>query len=180
MDTIESEYKLFEQIEVEQYLLKESGNFPNNHNLPLLVYRKAITLSKEDYASKYEETFMDNSWGGTWIDGVHSYHHYHSRAHEVLGIYKGNATIQFGGPEGVIVKVTSGDIVIIPAGVAHKSVESSIDFSCVGAYPKGQQFDMNYGKEGERPGTDINISRVGLPELDPVFGESGPLLKMWS
>jgi uncharacterized protein YjlB len=29
---------------------------------------------------------------------------------------------------------------------------------------------MQYGKPGERPDTDRNIARVGLPAADPVHG----------
>jgi uncharacterized protein YjlB len=50
----------------------------------------------------------------------------------------------------------------------------------VGAYPKGQEnYDMNYGKEGERPQTDKNIANVPRPDTDPVYGSEGPLLKKW-
>ena len=73
----------------------------------------------------------------------------------------------------------SGDVIIIPAGVAHKNVGSSSDFRCVGAYPLGQSWDMNYGKPGERPQADQNITKVPLPESDPVYGIDGPLVKSW-
>jgi uncharacterized protein YjlB len=39
-----------------------------------------------------------------------------------------------------------GDVLLIPAGVAHKNVGASIDFKCVGAYPGGKEFDINLGK----------------------------------
>jgi uncharacterized protein YjlB len=38
---------------------------------------------------------------------------------------------------------------------------------------------MNYGKPGERPRVDENISRLALPSTDPVFGKTGPLLDHW-
>jgi uncharacterized protein YjlB len=97
-----------------------------------------------------------------------------------LGIYKGKATVQFGGPGGYIVDVSTGDVVIIPAGIAHKNLGSSSDFVCVGGYPIGQDYDMNYGKDGERPGTDNRIKQVGFPQADPVFGTSGGLIEYWS
>ena len=73
----------------------------------------------------------------------------------------------------------NGDVIIIPAGVAHKNLGSSGDFRCVGAYPPGQDWDMNYGKAGERPAADENIANVPLPVADPVFGFEGPLMKNW-
>ena len=43
----------------------------------------------------------------------------------------------------------------------------------------GKTYDMNFGKEGERPRVDENIARVSLPPTDPVFGEDGPLTEYW-
>ena len=107
------------------------------------------------------------------------YHHYHSTAHEVLGIFRGHATVQFGGEQGVVWSVGTGDVVIIPAGVAHKNVACSRDFCAVGAYPAGQQPDRCYGKPGERPQADANIAQVPLPQADPVSGEHGALMTQW-
>ena len=72
-----------------------------------------------------------------------------------------------------------GDVVIIPAGVAHKNLGSTGDFGVVGAYPQRQIPDMNYGRPGERPRTDSNIRRIALPKADPVFGLAGPLMEKW-
>ncbi|KAK9825331.1 hypothetical protein WJX74_010061 [Apatococcus lobatus] len=45
----------------------------------------------------------------------------------------------FGGDDQVSVQeqVTAGDVLVIPAGVAHKQVKSSGGFTMVGAYPVG-------------------------------------------
>ncbi len=88
--------------------------------------------------------------------------------------------MQFGGATGVLVTVKAGDVIIIPAGVAHRNVGSSHDFGVVGAYPAGQNWDMNYGKANERPEVDKNIARVPLPHKDPIFGAGGPLIQHWS
>jgi len=77
-------------------------------------------------------------------------------------------------------EVQAGDVAVVPAGVAHKRLHSSGDFSVVGAYPVGQTWDMCYGREGERPGTDQVIAAVPLPYADPVHGRQGPLLQLWS
>jgi uncharacterized protein YjlB len=111
---------------------------------------------------------------------VFGYHHYHSTAHEVLGIFRGHATVQFGGEQGVVLSVEKGDVVIIPAGVAHKNLECSRDFRAVGAYPDGQRPDTRYGKPGERPQVDSNIAQVPLPQADPVFGKQGELMTQWA
>ncbi len=108
--------------------LEDDGTFPNNPSHSLVLYKKAIKFSEGKGADIIEEIFHGNKWGGSWRNGIYPFHHYHSTAHEVLGIYKGNARVQFGGEEGPIMVVGAGDVVIIPAGVAHKNINSSHDF----------------------------------------------------
>jgi uncharacterized protein YjlB len=162
---------------MERVFLKDTGRFPNNEKLPLLLYKDVLELSEG--ASSVEGLFHKNSWLNSWRDGVYGVHHYHSTAHEVLGVYNGSAEVQFGGDEGIRRTLEKGDVVVIPAGVAHKKLKSSAGFGVVGAYPDGQMWDMNYGNDGERPGTDRNISRVANPENDPVYGKGGPLIELW-
>ena len=125
--------------------LKDDGTFPNNADLPTLIYQGALDVSKDDLEATVEEVFRANRWGGCWHNGIYTYHHYHSTAHEVLVIYSGEVKVQLGGPEGITLSAYPGDVIIIPAGVAHKNLGSSADFACVGAYPPGQTYDMNYG-----------------------------------
>ena len=98
----------------------------------------------------------------------------------MLGIYTGIARIQVGGHEGPQINVGVGDVLLIPAGVAHKSSESSDDFKCVGAYPPGQHYDINYGEVEERPKADQNIRKVPLPKSDPVYGLKGGVTDHWT
>jgi uncharacterized protein YjlB len=161
------------------HVLMDDGTFPNSR-LPLVVFQGAlVVLSGREPARRIEEVFLRNGWGGGWRNGIYHYHHYHSTAHEALGVYRGAATVQLGGPDGVTMEVRSGDVIIIPAGVAHKNLDQSQDFAVVGVYPPRQQPDMNYGRSGERPGTDRRIARVALPEYDPVYGADGPLVRLW-
>jgi uncharacterized protein YjlB len=161
------------------HLLTDDGIFPNNATLPLIVYSQAVTLPTRDAAAVFETMFEAHQWGNGWRNGIYGVHHYHSTAHEVLGIFRGQATVQCGGEHGVILQVQRGDVVVIPAGVAHKNLGSSGDFGVVGAYPWGQRWDTCYGKAGERPRTDDNIARVALPQADPVYGAPGPLMQSW-
>jgi uncharacterized protein YjlB len=39
---------------------------------------------------------------------------------------------------------------------------------------------MNYGKPGERPQADENITRVPIPLTDPLQGKNGELTKRWN
>ena len=114
-----------------------------------------------------------------WRNGVYSYHHYHSEAHEALGVYQGRAKVQFGGPNGHVIEIKAGDAAVLPAGTTHKLIDSSSDFALVGAYPSGQRPDMCYGKPGERPGADERIAEVPMPSTDPVTCAGGGLLDAW-
>jgi uncharacterized protein YjlB len=158
----------------------DDGIFPNNGRLALLLYQGALELPGQDPAAVIEDLFAAHGWGGSWRNGVYGYHHYHSRAHEVLGVYAGSARVQLGGPEGPAFDVARGDVIVIPAGVAHKNLGASPDFKVVGAYPKGQRPDMNYGQNSERPKADRRIAGLALPETDPVYGADGPLVVRWA
>jgi uncharacterized protein YjlB len=166
-------------LQVISHTLTDDGIFPNNAQLPLLVYRQAVILPPRDPASLFEARFTAHQWGSTWRNGIYGFHHYHSTAHEVLGVYRGQGTVLFGGEQGVELSLQAGDVVIIPAGVAHKNVGASRDFGVVGAYPRGQHWDVCYGKAGERPQADHNIARVSMPRADPVYGTHGPLDSYW-
>ena len=159
--------------------LKDDGTFPNNERLPLLLYRNVLALPRENPAAPVEDLFASNGWGGAWRNGIYSFHHYHSMAHEVLGIYGGSAKVQLGGEDGTTLAISRGDVVVIPAGVAHKNLGASFDFRVVGAYPTGQSPDMCYGKSDERPQADTRIAAVPLPAMDPVYGAEGQLKMHW-
>ncbi len=165
--------------QTEKHLLKDDGIFPNNPKLPLIIYRAVLHLPETHAPAMIEQLFQENGWRNSWRNGIYPYHHYHSITHEVLGIYRGEAEVQLGGPHGIITQVKQGDVILIPAGVAHKNIKSDESFACVGAYPKGKNFDMNYGKKEERPQADRNIEQVPLPDTDPVFGKEGVLLQLW-
>jgi uncharacterized protein YjlB len=158
-----------------RHLFADDGVFPNSR-LPVLVYRGALASAG---AAGFEQLFERNGWSSAWRNGLYSVHHYHSTAHEVLGVYQGRVSARLGGPGGVTVTLEAGDVVVIPAGVAHKNDGASADFRVVGAYPTGTGPDMRYGKADERPGTDRNIARVPLPDGDPVRGAGGPLAALW-
>src|ERR1043165_3316028 len=139
----------------ETHVFADDGVFPNSR-LPVLIYRGV--LAPPD-AAAFERMFDANDWSPAWRNGLFSVHHYHSTAHEVLGIYGGQVTARLGGPRGATVTLVAGDVVVIPAGVAHKNDGASPDFRAVGAYPAGTAPDMQYGKPGERPAADRTIAR---------------------
>jgi uncharacterized protein YjlB len=162
----------------EQYFVKDDGIFPNN-SLPIIYYPKVLQLPKLLPALTVRRLFQKNNWGNNWKQGIYTYHHYHSISHEVLGVCKGETLLQLGGEQGLTLFIGEGDVIIIPAGVAHMNLGKEDDVICVGGYPNGKDYDMNYGKVGERPGTDQNIGAVPLPATDPVFGKKDGLIKIW-
>src|SRR5690606_5793301 len=99
-------------------------------------------------------------WHHPWTNGIYDYHHYHSTAHEVLVCYSGDAALKIGGESGVTLRFNTGDVLLLPAGTAHKCEKATLDFKCIGAYPEHQMFDMCYGKAEERSKAMENIARV--------------------
>jgi uncharacterized protein YjlB len=155
----------------------DDGRFPNSA-LAVVVYRRALPRH-EATPEAMEALFDGNGWPSQWRAGVFDYHHYHSTAHECLGMARGSATLRLGGPQGRDVAVEAGDVVLLPAGTAHQRVEASADFLAVGAYPPGQKWDLLRGDPSDRPEADKRIAEVPLPQTDPVGGQGGPVLEKW-
>jgi uncharacterized protein YjlB len=152
------------------------GPFRTNPRLPALVYRGAFAgLIGEQAAAHVERVFHQHGWSEGWRDGVYDYHHYHSTAHEVLGCYQGSARVQLGGPQGPELELAAGDVLLLPAGTAHKQLKASADFCVVGCYAEGRAYDMLRGLPGERPAADARIHALSAPRADPVYGADGPL-----
>ena len=163
---------------LETFLFTDDGRIPNSR-YPLLLYRNAFHERGGAGADWLETHFAANRWTNAWRNGVFPYHHYHSISHEVLGVYSGSARLLLGGEQGKPVTVQAGDILVIPAGVGHKNLESSADFGVVGAYPDGRTFDVLRGLPGERPKADQTIAALPLPQTDPLLGTSGGLRERW-
>jgi len=167
-----------EMVQPEQLHFEDDGVYPGSV-LPVLLYRGAITVDAQDRASVFDRAFAQNDWRNSWRNGVYSFAHYHSTAHEVLGIYEGTAKLRLGGEHGQTVEVRSGDVILIPAGVAHHNIGASPDFSVVGAYPDGREWDLLRGLPGERPKSDHTIAALPIPDYDPIYGAEGPLRQIW-
>ena len=153
----------------------DDGTIPNSP-LPLLVYREAVDADP----AAIERLFAANRWPPAWRDGVHPFHHFHSTAHEVLGVARGHATVLFGGPNGTSLTLRAGDVVVVPAGVAHCNQQQSGDLLIVGAYPDNAAGpDLRRGKPGEHGAASAAIAAVPRPAADPVSGVDGPLSGLW-
>ncbi|MDF3060290.1 MAG: hypothetical protein K0S06_399 [Microvirga sp.] len=166
-------------LKTDTYVFQDDGIVPNSR-LPLIVRQGAVTPDSSDPASAFERTFAKNGWTNSWRNGIYDYHHYHSTSHEVLGIAAGSATVRFGGENGETVGVSAGDVVVIPAGVAHARISQSDDLLVVGAYPGGRDWDLL--RDTDSAGIAAARQRIGevpLPAADPVDGADGPLMKLW-
>ncbi len=160
------------------FLFEDDGRVPNS-SLPLIVRQGAITPDARDPAKAFEQTFAKNGWTNSWRNGIFDYHHYHSTAHEALGIAIGSATVQFGGENGETIGLSAGDVVVIPAGVAHARIRASDDLLVVGAYAGGREWDIMRDDPGAIAAARKRIAEVPLPSADPVDGADGPLMKLW-
>ena len=138
---------------------------------PLLVYR-AVAV-KDITPEFFESLFTRNRWPAAWRDGVFPFHHHHSNSHEVLGVYDGEVTVQFGGDTGVTVVAKPGDVIVLAAGTAHKKLAERGALGVVGAYPQGSDPDTCRGLPEGNP-------EAPLPACDPVYGARGPLFKYWT
>jgi uncharacterized protein YjlB len=161
------------------HLLAPGGAIPNHPHWPLLVYPGAVAIAGADPAAAFEALFERNRWPAAWRDGVFPFHHFHSTAHEVLGVYSGEVTVQFGGDQGVVVTARPGDVIVLPAGTGHKKLSSRGALGVVGAYPGGQHPDTCTPLLSNARRSAEAVARVPLPERDPVHGADGPLFAHW-
>jgi uncharacterized protein YjlB len=158
------------------FTFEDDGAIPNSR-LPLLVYRDAVPADP----AAIERLFAANRWPPAWRDGVHPFHHFHSTAHEVLGVARSEVSVLFGGPNGKVLTVHAGDVVVVPAGVAHFNQGQSGDLLIVGAYPdNGPGPDLRRGKPEEHDAAGRAVAAVPLPAADPVLGSDGALPRLWA
>ena len=164
----------------ETFLFADDGDVPNHAHLPLIVYAGAIEPVAGDMAAPFEMLFRSHGWGGTWRNGIFPFHHYHSTAHEALGIAAGEAEVRFGGEAGKTIRVRAGDAVLIPAGVGHKRLSATDDLLVIGAYPAGQRADLMREGAEDKAGVRARIAAVTRPAVDPIAGAGGPMMELWA
>ena len=106
----------------EAFSLEPGEGVPNNPALPVLHYRNAVQGEGDALARAFEALFNRHSWPAAWRNGIFGFHHFHTTAHEALGIYSGKVRVRLGGEGGVDVELDVGDVVVLPAGVGHKQL----------------------------------------------------------
>jgi uncharacterized protein YjlB len=101
------------------FCFSDDGKIPNHPRWPVIIYWSAVHLPRTlDPAAVMEELFEGNGWGDSRQNGIYDYLHYHSRINEALGIARGSAKVRLGGDRGRTLKLSAGDVAILPAGTA--------------------------------------------------------------
>jgi uncharacterized protein YjlB len=163
-------------LHIDRLQLSCNGWMPNNDRLPVLLYRRAFSLSG-DIANVMERAFATNAWPPQWRNGVYDFHHFHSTAHEVLGFAAGSAQIILGGEGGHTVAVNTGDVAVLPAGTGHCRLSATSDFLVIGAYPANQHWDIC--RTAPDAATLERMRALPFPPSDPVTGRGGALTDAW-
>lgn len=206
-------------VEIDRYHLSPTRLIPNSPH-PLLHY-KGLLAESERLPARIHDTLEGNGWQTQWIFryGATQTAHYHSQVHECMAVLTGRATIRFGAADtsedleksthggafedgGVELDAQAGDFFLIPAGVAHKTYNTSpaaafslltpgegrgiqaenqrealekvelSGFTMMGAYPKDGG-DWDFAVGVEDSGGDFERSwKVATPERDPMLGAS--------
>lgn len=219
-------------VQVKTYHLPPTSLIPNSPR-PLLHYPGFFTVSpstQDTTAAQVYDIFYKNGWQTQWIFryGSTQASHYHSDVHECMVVLSGSTTIQFGAAdhednaedstrttndneeEGVKVQAHTGDVFVIPAGVAHKTFNTNpclpfslltpgdghnvsardkrqaiadiplSGFTMMGAYPK-EGGAWDFCTGGGHVGEYEKVWAVAKPERDPVLDQDEEgLVGRWS
>ena len=164
-------------IEPEALMLTAGERVPNSR-LPVLVYRGTGAVD----GAAMLNLFARYGWSNGWRNGIYPFHHFHSTAHEVLGISRGRVEVRLGGETGRDVVLQAGDVVVLPAGTGHKRLSKPGDLEVTGAYPEGGDWDLICADEVDAESFERAARRIAAlpcPATDPLYGHSGPLLRLW-
>jgi uncharacterized protein YjlB len=147
-------------MKLETWSAPAGDTIPNHPRFAVLIYRDVPDA---------RERLGQHGWGGSWVNGVFDFHHFHSTSHEVLAVIDGSATLELGGPQGEAFELAKGDVLVLPAGTGHRRRSASSDFRVVGAYPAGQE-DYDLLREADDAARE-RIAALPAPPGDPVGGK---------
>ncbi|KAJ5084917.1 hypothetical protein NUU61_009496 [Penicillium alfredii] len=167
----------------ETYYLTKGDLVPNN-SVPALVYRNVLPrpITQDSAQTLCEGNHWEKrgEWGPLWEA------HFHPNTHECYAIIRGQSTLVLGREHaattgGVEVDVSAGDVVVVPAGVSHRSISADNEYRYIGVYPEAApKWRNNFCKGKEDMHLLVEeITSVAVPEDDPVYGKDGPLVTLW-
>lgn len=155
----------------ETYQRGPEGRLPNSR-FPLLIHRNAVPGGGQDAV---RQRFIEHGWLNIWFyPGIYEYSHFHSTTHECLGCASGWMDIVIFGKEGEKVRLSAGDILVMPAGVSHEMVGHSDDVMMVGGYPDGRDWDNiqeEFLSEEDYRAAAKRIMMLPIPARDPATGD---------
>jgi uncharacterized protein YjlB len=156
-------------VRLETWQAPPGDRIPNHPRFPVLIYHEVDAAGPAEARA----LFAEHGWGGSWVDGVFDFHHFHSTSHEALAVVAGRATLELGGPQGQVFEVAAGDVLVLPAGTGHRRASAGGGFTVVGAYPAGQEsYDILRGEDpAEVEAARERIAALGPPPDDPVGGD---------
>ncbi|PQE17398.1 cupin domain protein [Rutstroemia sp. NJR-2017a BVV2] len=186
-----------QSVHPESYYLPRPTRYVPNSPYPVLIYRSVLPLPCE--SSTLRETFEPNDWMWGGVFAHFPNYHFHSVTHECFAVVKGSGTVLLGkgpldkGERGIEVDLRPGDVVVLPAGVAHYILDSDTDYSYYVVFgglsyvyvtniAKGSpHWDNNTCQAGkEETAMKADTARnVPIPSSDPLFGKEGPLVQIW-
>lgn len=169
-----------DSLRISRHYIPPYGPFPNCRptNQPLIIYHQVFPPGSVSLIQRHlcQKRVVEPQW----VHSMYREHHFHSTTHEVLVISKGSALLCFGGkenPDRVEYEAKQGDVLVVPAGLAHALLEDKGGFEMVGSYPIGaDRWDHCTATSGEE--MDVVEKRIkGLAwfRMDPVYGNRGPL-----
>jgi uncharacterized protein YjlB len=156
---------------LETWSAPPGDRIPNHPRFPVLIYHGVAGVA--DGPDVARALFAAHGWGGSWVDGVFDFHHFHSTSHEALAVVAGAATLELGGPHGEAFHLAAGDVLVLPAGTGHRRRRARDGFTVVGAYPSGQEdYDLLRGDDpDEVAAARERIAALPAPDSDPVGGD---------
>jgi len=156
--------------EPRRIFLRPDDWIPNSSRFPVLVYRNAVDHELPDIGAALETLFESHGWHCAARGNIHAEYHYHSNAHEVIGIAAGSAILGIGGPHSIRIAVDASDVLILPAGTGHCRLSDSAGFSVVTGNPPGQEPDICRAMASSE--IERAIDAVPYPSSDPVHGRT--------
>jgi uncharacterized protein YjlB len=158
-------------MDLETWHAPPGERIPNHPRFAVLRYSGVDAAAQGAQAAR--ALFAGHGWGGSWVDGIFDFHHFHSTSHEALAVVSGSAVVELGGPQGRAFEVAAGDVLVLPAGTGHRRASATGGFTVVGAYPAGQDdYDLLRGDDpAEVAAARERIETLPAPPEDPVGGD---------